>query len=214
MIVSCADSHPSQIKRSTSTIWVQLLWRKRQGESIRRMSSFELWLFILVLLNDWLRWFRFFRSSSFFVCFRQIAIATGPCGNNRDYLFRLEKAMYNIGEAISDFWTRHAWSRISQQILIRTVRCFKTSNLKVVNVLQTMWSKTGLLLCYQVSLSIYPSLHPCHGLYGFKLSLWLAISSFGKNRKATLLALGTSVMCPDPWFGVGTKGWLWKLVFQ
>ncbi|KAH7687973.1 Glutathione-specific gamma-glutamylcyclotransferase protein [Dioscorea alata] len=28
---------------------------------------------------------------------RQIATATGPCGNNRDYLFLLEKAMFNIG---------------------------------------------------------------------------------------------------------------------
>ncbi|NP_001291354.1 cation transport regulator-like protein 2 [Elaeis guineensis] len=28
---------------------------------------------------------------------RQIATATGPCGNNRDYLFLLEKAMFGIG---------------------------------------------------------------------------------------------------------------------
>ncbi|KAG1364183.1 Gamma-glutamylcyclotransferase 2-1 [Cocos nucifera] len=28
---------------------------------------------------------------------RQIATASGPCGNNRDYLFLLEKAMFNIG---------------------------------------------------------------------------------------------------------------------
>ncbi|XP_057985506.1 gamma-glutamylcyclotransferase 2-1 isoform X1 [Hevea brasiliensis] len=28
---------------------------------------------------------------------RQIATAYGPCGNNRDYLFLLEKAMYDIG---------------------------------------------------------------------------------------------------------------------
>ncbi|MED6207248.1 Gamma-glutamylcyclotransferase 2-1 [Stylosanthes scabra] len=28
---------------------------------------------------------------------RQIATAFGPCGNNRDYLFLLEKAMYDIG---------------------------------------------------------------------------------------------------------------------
>ncbi|KAL5974209.1 Gamma-glutamylcyclotransferase 2-2 [Asimina triloba] len=28
---------------------------------------------------------------------RQIAIASGPCGNNRDYLFSLEKAMLDIG---------------------------------------------------------------------------------------------------------------------
>ncbi|KAG1364537.1 putative cation transport regulator-like protein 2 [Cocos nucifera] len=28
---------------------------------------------------------------------RQIATATGPCGNNRDYLFLLEKAMLDIG---------------------------------------------------------------------------------------------------------------------
>ncbi|KAJ7966023.1 Gamma-glutamylcyclotransferase [Quillaja saponaria] len=28
---------------------------------------------------------------------RQIATAHGPCGNNRDYLFLLEKAMYDIG---------------------------------------------------------------------------------------------------------------------
>ncbi|XP_052210861.1 gamma-glutamylcyclotransferase 2-1-like [Diospyros lotus] len=28
---------------------------------------------------------------------RQIATASGPCGNNRDYLFKLEKAMYDIG---------------------------------------------------------------------------------------------------------------------
>ncbi|XP_072953482.1 gamma-glutamylcyclotransferase 2-1-like [Typha angustifolia] len=28
---------------------------------------------------------------------RQIATATGPCGNNRDYLFLLEKAMFDIG---------------------------------------------------------------------------------------------------------------------
>ncbi|VVA14905.1 PREDICTED: gamma-glutamylcyclotransferase [Prunus dulcis] len=29
---------------------------------------------------------------------RQIATAFGPCGNNRDYLFLLEKAMFDIGE--------------------------------------------------------------------------------------------------------------------
>lgn len=28
---------------------------------------------------------------------RQIATARGPCGNNRDYLFRLEKALFDIG---------------------------------------------------------------------------------------------------------------------
>lgn len=28
---------------------------------------------------------------------RQIATATGPCGDNRDYLFSLEKAMFDIG---------------------------------------------------------------------------------------------------------------------
>ncbi|WZY68470.1 hypothetical protein YC2023_000710 [Brassica napus] len=28
---------------------------------------------------------------------RQIATANGPCGNNRDYLFLLEKAMHDIG---------------------------------------------------------------------------------------------------------------------
>lgn len=28
---------------------------------------------------------------------RQIATATGPCGNNRDYLFSMEKAMFDIG---------------------------------------------------------------------------------------------------------------------
>ncbi|KAJ6836004.1 gamma-glutamylcyclotransferase 2-2-like [Iris pallida] len=28
---------------------------------------------------------------------RQIATATGPCGNNREYLFSLEKAMFDIG---------------------------------------------------------------------------------------------------------------------
>ncbi|KAI9192239.1 hypothetical protein LWI28_019862 [Acer negundo] len=28
---------------------------------------------------------------------RQIAIASGPCGNNREYLFKLEKALYDIG---------------------------------------------------------------------------------------------------------------------
>lgn len=30
---------------------------------------------------------------------RQIAKAAGPCGNNRDYLFKLEQAMANIGHA-------------------------------------------------------------------------------------------------------------------
>ncbi|KAB1204461.1 Cation transport regulator-like protein 2 [Morella rubra] len=30
---------------------------------------------------------------------RQIATAVGPCGNNRDYLFLLEKAMSDIGHA-------------------------------------------------------------------------------------------------------------------
>lgn len=32
--------------------------------------------------------------------FRQIATANGPCGNNRDYLFLLEKAMHNLGTYI------------------------------------------------------------------------------------------------------------------
>ncbi|ERN12541.1 hypothetical protein AMTR_s00025p00201050 [Amborella trichopoda] len=27
----------------------------------------------------------------------QIATASGPCGNNRDYLFMLEKALFDIG---------------------------------------------------------------------------------------------------------------------
>ena len=30
--------------------------------------------------------------------FSQIAVAAGPCGNNRDYLFKLEKAMFDIGK--------------------------------------------------------------------------------------------------------------------
>lgn len=30
---------------------------------------------------------------------RQIAVAAGPCGNNRDYLFKLEKALFDIGHA-------------------------------------------------------------------------------------------------------------------
>ncbi|XP_010454971.1 PREDICTED: gamma-glutamylcyclotransferase 2-1-like [Camelina sativa] len=30
---------------------------------------------------------------------RQIATATGPCGNNREYLFKLEKALYDIEHA-------------------------------------------------------------------------------------------------------------------
>lgn len=29
---------------------------------------------------------------------RQIATASGPCGNNKDYLFLLEKAMFHIGK--------------------------------------------------------------------------------------------------------------------
>lgn len=32
--------------------------------------------------------------------FSQIAVAAGPCGNNRDYLFKLEKAMIDIGKYI------------------------------------------------------------------------------------------------------------------
>ena len=28
----------------------------------------------------------------------QMATASGPCGNNREYLFKLEKAMHDIGE--------------------------------------------------------------------------------------------------------------------
>ena len=32
--------------------------------------------------------------------FRQIATAVGPCGNNRDYLFLLEKALFDIGECL------------------------------------------------------------------------------------------------------------------
>lgn len=30
--------------------------------------------------------------------YRQIATACGPCGNNKDYIFLLEKAMYDIGK--------------------------------------------------------------------------------------------------------------------
>ena len=33
----------------------------------------------------------------------QIATASGPCGNNREYLFKLEKAMHDIGEFHNDF---------------------------------------------------------------------------------------------------------------
>lgn len=42
-----------------------------------------------------LKWVR----SKSLVCglFSQIATASGPCGNNRDYLFRLEKALFDIG---------------------------------------------------------------------------------------------------------------------
>lgn len=29
---------------------------------------------------------------------KQIATAFGPCGNNRDYIFSLEKAMFDIGK--------------------------------------------------------------------------------------------------------------------
>lgn len=39
--------------------------------------------------------------------FRQIATAHGPCGNNRDYLFLLEKAMHNIGKLSLFVWLVH-----------------------------------------------------------------------------------------------------------
>lgn len=32
------------------------------------------------------------------IAIRQIATAHGPCGNNRDYIFLLEKALFNIGK--------------------------------------------------------------------------------------------------------------------
>ncbi|KAF9681411.1 hypothetical protein SADUNF_Sadunf06G0223100 [Salix dunnii] len=38
---------------------------------------------------------------------RQIATAHGPCGNNRDYLFSLEKAMFAIGKVFSPFFKCH-----------------------------------------------------------------------------------------------------------
>jgi len=37
--------------------------------------------------------------------FRQIATAYGPCGNNRDYLFLLEKAMHDIGKLFPNTYT-------------------------------------------------------------------------------------------------------------
>lgn len=33
-----------------------------------------------------------------YVLIRQIATAYGPCGNNRDYIFSLEKALFDIGK--------------------------------------------------------------------------------------------------------------------
>lgn len=43
--------------------------------------------------------------------YRQIATAFGPCGNNREYLFRLEKAMFDIGEQSFSYSTTNpsAW---------------------------------------------------------------------------------------------------------
>lgn len=38
-----------------------------------------------------------FKIVFWFLIFRQIATAHGPCGNNRDYIFLLEKAMFDIG---------------------------------------------------------------------------------------------------------------------
>lgn len=39
-----------------------------------------------------------FHPDFFIYFFSQIATAFGPCGNNRDYIFLLEKAMSDIGE--------------------------------------------------------------------------------------------------------------------
>lgn len=35
----------------------------------------------------------------------QIATASGPCGKNRNYLFNLEKAMFDIGELLLLFFS-------------------------------------------------------------------------------------------------------------
>ena len=90
-----SGSHPLQTKNQTSTTWGLLHWRKWPGN-------------ILMLLL--LPFYPFDESFCFelyvtYGCylFRQIATAVGPCGNNRDYLFLLEKAMFDMGESFCQF---------------------------------------------------------------------------------------------------------------
>ena len=88
-------SHLLQTKFQTSITWGLLHWRKWPGN-------------ILMLLL--LPFYPFDESFCFelyvtYGCylFRQIATAVGPCGNNRDYLFLLEKAMFDMGESFCQF---------------------------------------------------------------------------------------------------------------
>lgn len=94
LLLIYAVSHLLQTKNQTSITWVLLHWRIWQGNADCSFFFLYWW------------WWSYWNCSriedlylncSLFI-FSQIATAFGPCGNNRDYLFLLEKAMFDIGE--------------------------------------------------------------------------------------------------------------------
>lgn len=68
------------------------------GNGQVKLSAYYFSLFLYQFFFRMLFFFPTVSPRFFTHLFRQIATAVGPCGNNRDYLFLLEKAMSDIGE--------------------------------------------------------------------------------------------------------------------
>lgn len=86
--ITFAGLHPPPTEYPINTILVLPLWKTWLGEDSRSLLSPSFCLSFLLVISGLI----------LIYLFRQIATAFGPCGNNRDYLFLLEKAMFDIGK--------------------------------------------------------------------------------------------------------------------
>lgn len=86
-------------------------------------------------------------KSLIFWLFSQIATASGPCGNNRDYLFRLEKALFDIGNN----WA--LWLKLNSDMIVSTTFEFDSILTMCVTdqATKTIWW-SSLLMKWGISL--------------------------------------------------------------
>ena len=89
---------------------------------------------------------------------RQIATAFGPCGNNRDYLFLLEKAMHDIGKFLlcSTVYTVHLKGFRFALVLI-VLSLFSNNPLSKICGIGKPLSLSSLRLC----ITVLPGVQDC-----------------------------------------------------